>query len=222
MNSVAARIRVWDWTIRLFHWTLVVLIVALWRTAETGAMDWHRRLGLITMGLLVFRLYWGVAGPQTARFSSFIKGPRAIFAYLSKLRRRPYAPAFGHNPVGALSVAALLLALLAQIGLGLFAVDVDGLESGPLARYVSFEFGRAAAELHELVFNILVALIALHVAAVVSYLLVLKTNLVRPMMTGQRNAAPEEVALEPVEAPLWKVALGVVLAVSVVALIYVV
>jgi len=90
----------------------------------------------------------------------------------------------GHNPLGALSVIAILLALAAQVGLGLFATDTDGLESGPLSRYVSYEFSRAAGELHEDAFNILLLLIILHVAAIAFYLVVKRINLIGPMVTG--------------------------------------
>ena len=153
-------------------------------------MDWHRRFGLTMLGLVTFRLYWGVAGTQTARFSSFVKGPNAIAAYIRKLKR-PYSPAPGHNPLGALSVLALIAALVLQVTAGLFAVDVDGLESGPLSHLVSFDQGRAAAEFHETVFNILIALIVLHVAALIFYRVRLQTNLVTAMITGRRaNSEP--------------------------------
>ncbi|MAW80870.1 MAG: Ni/Fe-hydrogenase 1 b-type cytochrome subunit [Parvularcula sp.] len=181
---------IWDGAIRLFHWSTVALVALAWWSAENGHMDWHRRFGLTMLGLVTFRLYWGVAGTQTARFSSFVKGPNAIAAYIRKLKR-PYSPAPGHNPLGALSVLALIAALVLQVTAGLFAVDVDGLESGPLSHLVSFDQGRAAAEFHETVFNILIALIVLHVAALIFYRVRLQTNLVTAMITGRRaNSEP--------------------------------
>jgi cytochrome b len=125
----------------------------------------------------------GADRSATARFGSWRIGPAAILGYIRNLRSGVHKPSFGHNPMGTLSVIAILAALFMQVGTGLFAVDVDGLESGPLATLVSFEAGRQAAEIHEISFNILLALIGLHVAAIVAYLFFFKDNLVRPMVT---------------------------------------
>ena len=99
-----------------------------------------------------------------------------------------YRAAFGHNPLGALSVVAILLALITQVTLGLFASDTDGLESGPLSRYVDYEFAKDAGDLHEDFFNVLLVLIGLHIAAIVFYLVVKRTNLIGPMLTGSAGA----------------------------------
>lgn len=186
------RILVWDGALRLFHWLTAFMVLAMWWTAENGVMDWHKRLGILLLGLLTFRLVWGVFGSRTARFSSWQIGPGAIAAYLKGLRSGQHRPTFGHNPVGTLSVIAMLLALCTQVGTGLFSVDVDGLESGPLAALVSFEAGRLAAEVHEISFNVLLALVALHIAAIATYLVFFKDNLVRPMVTGRRAQADFE------------------------------
>ncbi|HSV28809.1 MAG TPA: cytochrome b/b6 domain-containing protein, partial [Candidatus Omnitrophota bacterium] len=102
-DPVITTIPVWDLPVRLFHWLLVALIGALWASGEFGKLDLHMLLGKAALALIVFRLAWGVAGSRTARFTDFVKGPRAIAEYL----RRPYA-VVGHNPLGALSVLALL------------------------------------------------------------------------------------------------------------------
>lgn len=185
-------ILVWDGALRLFHWSTVLLVAAMWWSAENHMMDWHRRMGMILVGLVTFRLAWGLLGPRTARFTSWQLGPGAMLGYLKSLKRGVHKPSFGHNPIGTLSVIAMLAALCVQLGTGLFAVDVDGLESGPLSTLVSFEAGRQAAEIHEVSFNILVALIGLHVAAVAVYLIFFKDNLVRPMVTGRRASADFE------------------------------
>ena len=207
---MASAHKVWDPAVRLTHWSFALLVPAMWLTAENGIMDWHRRLGLLLLGLIVFRIYWGFAGPVTARFSQFVKGPGAIAAYLGKLKR-PYTPSAGHNPLGALSVIALLAALLAQVCGGLFAVDIDGIESGYLSHLVSFETGRAAAELHEAGFNLLVGLIALHLGAIAFYFFAMKTNLIGPMLTGKREVgeAPPQAAMA---FPLVRLMIGVVIA----------
>jgi cytochrome b len=176
-----SRLRVWDLPLRLFHWLLVLLIAALWLSAEYRLMQWHRWFGYAATALLLFRILWGFAGSTTARFAAFVRGPRAVAAYL-----RGAAAAPGHNPLGGWSVLAMLIALLAQAGLGLFAVDVDGIESGPLARWVSFDAGRLAAEAHELLFNGLLALLALHLGAVAFYRFIRHDDLVGAMIRGHR------------------------------------
>jgi len=137
----APRIRVWDVPVRACHWLIVLFVAASWWTAETKRMDWHRYSGYVLLALATFRVYWGFFGSSTARFSQFVRGPRAVVSYL----KGRWAVMPGHNPLGALSVLVLLGLLLSQIVLGLFAVDVDGIESGPLSTYVSFDTGRAAA-----------------------------------------------------------------------------
>jgi cytochrome b len=195
------------------------LVAFSWWTAEQRQMQWHFWSGIAIVGLLVFRIYWGFAGPETARFSRFVKGPRTVFAYAGKLFRPDYRASFGHNPLGALSVVAILLALLTQVGLGLFASDTDGLESGPLSRYVSYEFSRAAGELHEDAFNILLFLIGLHVVAIIFYLAVKRINLIGPMISGHRKAGSDGLGAGLASAPLWRLGLGVALAALVVWLL---
>ena len=189
MAADTPRVLVWDGALRLFHWITVLLVGLMWWTAENGIMDWHKRMGMMLVGLIAFRLVWGVIGSPTARFASWQAGPGAVLGYLKDLRGGTHRPDFGHNPAGTLSVIAMLLALCVQVGTGLFSVDVDGLESGPLASLVSFEAGRQAAEIHEISFNVLLALIGLHLAAIATYLVFFKDNLVRPMVTGRRAAA---------------------------------
>lgn len=212
--------KVWDAPVRLVHWLLVFLIAASWWTAEEGEMQWHYWSGLTIVGLLVFRIYWGFAGPETARFANFIKHPGAVLSYTGKLFKPDYRAAFGHNPLGALSVIAILLTLIAQVGLGLFASDTDGLESGPLSPYVSYEVSTEAGGLHEAAWDILLILIGVHIAAIVFYLIVKRINLITPMITGSRKAHAVEgppSGIAPV--PLWRFLIGVALAALVVFLI---
>ena len=212
--------KVWDAPTRLVHWLFVFCVAFSWWTVENDRMDWHYLSGLTLLGLLVFRIYWGFAGPETARFAQFIKGPRAVLGYLPKLLKPNYRAAFGHNPLGALSVVAILGALITQVTLGLFASDTDGLESGPLSRYVDYDFAKDAGDLHEDFFNVLLVLIGLHIAAIVFYLVIKRTNLIGPMFTGTRDAANVEgpaSGIAPV--PLWRFAIGVVLAIAVVWLV---
>lgn len=195
VTPARVRVRVWDLPVRITHWAFVVGVIFSWWTAETGRLEWHMWSGYALLALLLFRLYWGFFGSSTARFSRFVRGPRAIGAYL----KGSWAEVAGHNPLGALSVLALLVLLLTQILLGLFAGDIDGMWSGPLSLYVSFEATRVAAEWHEVVFNVLMVVITLHVIAVLFYLF-RKQNLIGAMFTGNREFA---TVVEPVSVGSW-------------------
>lgn len=174
--------KVWDLPTRLFHWLIVLLFGFSWWSAETGLMDWHYRSGLAALVLLTFRLLWGIFGSDTARFAHFVKSPADVLGYLRRPAGSPHAA--GHSPLGGYSVIAMLLVLAVQIGTGLFAVDVDGLESGPLSPLVSFGQGRAAAAVHEASFAALQALIVLHLLAIAYYRL-RGRRLTMPMVTGR-------------------------------------
>jgi cytochrome b len=217
MTTPAAQIRIWDIPVRLVHWLLVLLVAVSWRTAESGQMEYHRYSGYAVLGLLCFRIYWGFFGSSTARFANFVRGPRIVLAYLRRLPLRVETHRLaipGHNPLGALSVIALLSLLAMQVILGLFAVDVDGIESGPLSTYVSFDAGRTAAHWHGTVFDILVWFIGAHVAAVLFYLLYKRQNLVASMLHGKQmhhGDVPPVAAASP-----WRLLAGILLAALVV------
>jgi cytochrome b len=199
-------IPLWDLPLRLVHWGFALLLPALWGTWFAGMMPVHRVLGYVALGLLLFRIYWGFAGSRTARFATFVRGPAAVARYLSA---KPNAPILGHNPLGALSVVALLALLGVQIGLGLIAQDVDGLFAGPLAHLVEYETSDAARELHETIFYVLLGFVALHLAAILFYLLARGDNLVGPMVTGRKRVAPPTSA--PAMASIGRAATGVIL-----------
>lgn len=202
-------ISVWDLPTRLIHALFVVCIAVSWWTAEQRLMDWHRYSGYTMLGLLVFRLYWGIAGSSTARFRRFVSGPRAVLDHLRQSREQR-ARVVGHTPLGSWSVVVLLLAMIVQVTLGLFATDVDGIESGPLSHLVSFDAGRAFADAHDLSFDVLMVLIGLHVAAILFYLLYDRNDLVSAMLSGRKRVAGEPSAMQP--APAWRLWTGVALA----------
>lgn len=197
------RVRLWDLPVRIVHWSFVLLMPALWWTWRAGRMDLHQTLGHILLALLLFRLFWGVAGSAPARFASFVSGPRAVLAYARGRRARPL---LGHNPIGGWSVVALLSLIALEVAAGLFTQDTDGIESGPLARFVTYEQADSARFWHGLVFDALVVLIAVHVAAILFYRLVKRDDLVTPMLTG-RKAVEGDIA-EPAFVPAWRVAAG--------------
>ncbi len=211
MSDTPVRTALWDGPTRLFHWSLAALILAAWLTAGKS-MEWHKLCGYAVLGLIVFRLWWGVAGGSTARFASFLKGPKTTLAYVSGLGSRKAGETAGHNPLGAWSVAAMLLLIALQAGLGLFATDIDGIESGPLSDKVDFDTGRLFSEWHELAFRVLQGLIGLHLAAIAFYAIWKRENLVGPMITGARRFSGAVAPLR--KAPLWSLAVGVVLAVA--------
>jgi cytochrome b len=182
---------------------LALLIPFSWWAAETHHLNWHRWSGYTVIAVLVFRIYWGLFGAETARFAHFVRGPGAILAYL----RGRAAPRLGHSPLGALSVIALLACLVVQVSLGLFSVDIDGFESGPLSDRVSFDQGRLAAGLHHINFNILLGLVALHLIAIAVYA-VRRRNLVGPMITGRQSWD----GVAPKAAPVWRILPGLALA----------
>jgi len=201
--------QVWDGPVRLTHWAIALLFAAAWYTYRDN-LQWHRYAGYALLTLVIFRIYWGFAGSSTARFSQFVKGPAQIAHYARALFRGTGSASLGHNPLGALSVLALIGLLLAQCVLGLFVTDVDGLESGPLSALVSFDTGRALSHWHSVLFTALKLVVALHIAAVGFYLVVKRDNLIRPMVTGHRHFDGD---LQPLRFGAWWHA-GIALAVS--------
>ena len=185
------KLPIWDLPIRLFHWVLVGLIAFSWWSAEYHYDDVHIWLGIAVLTLLIFRVLWGFFGSSTARFANFIRGPRAVFGYLRGEWR-----GIGHNPLGALSVVALLGLVSLQVGLGLIASDEDGLMQGPLVNLVSIGVSDTATELHEELFNVLLALIGLHIAAILYYRFKGK-KLVSPMITGKGEVEPGVQPMRP-------------------------
>ncbi|HYI43565.1 MAG TPA: cytochrome b/b6 domain-containing protein [Sphingomicrobium sp.] len=187
-------IAVWDLPTRLFHWTLAALIGFSWWTAEEEQLELHLYSGYAILTLVLFRLLWGVFGSSTARFANFVGGPSAVRAYLRDVRGWRGT---GHTPLGALSVVALLAITLAQVVTGLFNADNDGLYEGPLAQLADEGLLDAAHDLHELLFNVLLVFIALHVLAILFYRFVLGKKLVRAMIGGRAQLEPDTEPMRP-------------------------
>lgn len=189
---------VWDLPLRLFHWLLVLSMIASYATAKLGFdwMQWHFYLGYWTIGLLVFRIVWGFFGPRHARFSSFIRRPSAIGLYLRGMLKRNSARTVGHNPVGGLMVLAMLLLVSVQAVTGLFTTD-DVVWAGPYNPAVSSSTASTLSTIHNINFNILLGAIGLHIAAIVFYALYKRQNLVVPMLHGHLPSAvvPEHEAI---------------------------
>jgi cytochrome b len=169
---------VWDLPVRLFHWTLVLLIAFSWLSAEMDWMTWHLYSGYAVLALALFRVIWGFVGSTHARFGDFLYGPGAVIAYIRTLPSRTAAKFAGHNPLGGISVVLILLCVLVQTGTGLFSND-DILTEGPLYKHISKELSDWLTTIHKYNFNVLLALL---------YYLVYKSeNLVKPMFTGRKH-----------------------------------
>jgi cytochrome b len=179
---------VWDWPLRVFHWTLVLAVATSFATHYAGVewFDWHRRAGYVTVVLVAFRVAWGFAGSRHARFASFVRGPRALLDYL---QGRGAVPTAGHNPLGAVAVLAFLAALALQAVTGLFAND-EIANAGPFYGWIGQDTSNRLTALHAAGSKVLLGLVALHLLALAWHDLVRRRGLVRAFWTGRRAGAP--------------------------------
>jgi cytochrome b len=209
---------VWDLPTRLFHWLLVLLVIVSFATGNIGgnAMQYHARSGFVILALLLFRLVWGLLGSQPSRFKTFLKGPGAVLRYAATTLRREPECHLTHNPLGGWSVAALLTVLLVQAGTGLFAND-DIVTEGPLYGWVSKGTSDWITEAHEVNAGIIVALVVLHVAAVLFHLIYKRDNLLVPMFTGDKPCGATDGP--PGMRPRWLAMAAVALAAAAVYLL---
>ena len=186
-DPATATALVWDWPLRVFHWSLVLAVAGSFATHYAGMewFDWHRRCGYAAAVLIGFRLAWGFVGPRYSRFSSFLRGPRAVIEHLRG--RQPY-PKAGHNPVGAVSVLVFLASLALQAGTGLFAND-EIANAGPFYGWVAQETSNRLTGLHDLNSKVLIALIAMHLVAIAWYDGRRRLGLVRTFWTGRKAGA---------------------------------
>ena len=184
-------IRVWDLPIRVFHWLLVICIAGSFVTINLGDefIQWHAYFGYSILTLLIFRIVWGFVGSTHARFASFLPTKKAIFDYLSG--SSPCV--LGHNPIGAISVFALIFVLCVQVFTGLF-VDDEVSFQGPLAKYVSGSISSFLSEIHEGNQVVIYTLIAIHIAAIWYYKKFKGENLIKPMISGDKEIDPSEEA----------------------------
>jgi len=184
-------IRVWDLPIRLFHWLLVLCIAGSFISVNLGgnAIQWHAYFGYSILTLLIFRMIWGFVGSTHARFASFVPTKKAVLDYLQGSSPR----VLGHNPLGALSVFALLFALSVQVTTGLF-VDDEIAFQGPFAKYVSSSVVSLFSQIHEANQVVIYTLIAIHIAAIWAYKRFKGENLIKPMINGDKEIDPSEEA----------------------------
>jgi cytochrome b len=212
-----SRVFVWDIPVRLFHWTLVALMVALVITANIpiDVIGLHAKLGFAALALVLFRLLWGFIGSSYARFSQFVHGPGTVIAYARSLLAKQDGFVAGHNPLGGWMVVVLLLAVMLQVTLGMFSND-DVFFEGPLAYLVSKDTSDLITSLHGDMFNVLLALVILHVSAVIWHILFRGENLIFAMFTGHKELPPGIEAKDASGGGIWFALVSLAVSVAVV------
>jgi cytochrome b len=198
-----SKTKVWDLPTRLFHWSLVLCVACAWLSGEFGGFDlpipgfgpfgvdnmtMHAVFGTAVLALVFFRILWGLWGSDSARFATFIKGPKHVLAYAKKAKTDS-SYHYGHNPMGALMVVGLLSILVFQVISGYFGTD-DVFFNGPLSDLVSSETSQMITGLHEAGSGLIAIMVALHVAAVVIYKVIKKQDLIKAMITGYMPGRP--------------------------------
>lgn len=182
MNKTSSKIKVWDFPTRFFHWSLFMLLILLWLSAENAEMQWHQVFSYLLMVLLIFRLLWGFIGSETSKFKAFLVGPTKVIKYL---KSTPKPVSLGHNPIGGYMVMALLAILSLQLATGLFATD-EVFTEGPLYSVVDEDLALWLTWVHKVNFNLLLAFVSVHILAVLGYWLK-GDNLIKPMLTGYKK-----------------------------------
>jgi cytochrome b len=187
---------VWDLPLRLSHWGLALAVTGAFVTdwIGTAAFGGHVFCGSAALVIVLFRVAWGFVGPAHARFSDFLRGPRAVLASLPGLTRAAHRRLAGHTPLGGWMVLALLGLVGAQACLGLFANDEIS-HSGPLYGYVGGALSNRLSAWHVRIAYAILGAVALHVAAALYYRFALGDDLVRPLVTGYKRGVGADAAI---------------------------
>ena len=186
MNDLKKQ-KVWDPVTRVWHWVLVFSVTLGWGFGEFMSLDnvtWHFYLGYLILGLMVFRIVWGLFGPTPVRFKNLLQTVSSTIEYTKTITRRSPSGVAGHNPLGTLWLIAMLFLLSAQGITGLFIEEDDLDENGPLFEYVSDETSDMLNGWHDYLSTIILAMVILHVSVLFYYLLWKKENLIKPMING--------------------------------------
>jgi len=207
MQSQNAKIRVWDPLVRIGHWTLVVAFFTAYFTAEE-LEDVHVWADYWVGGYVIVRILWGFVGTKYARFTNFVRGPRAVFGYLASFFAKPHRRYLGHNPAGGVMIVALLLSLAATAFTGLM-VEAAAENEGPLVSWFGNPASTAAGssvthegsterveaknprahtyeEAHEVFANLSLGLVILHILGVLAGVFIHRENLIGAMITGDK------------------------------------
>lgn len=189
MDHTTSAVRIWDLPTRLFHVTLGLAVIGLIITGEVGgdAMRIHFWLGYVVLALVFFRIVWGLFGGHWSRFVNFLPSPQLVRNYIAALRRKEQPRSISHNPLGALSVLAMLTILLLQVASGLISDDEISI-SGPLTSLVPGAWVSFATNYHtEIGKVLLIFLLVLHVASVLFYRFFKNEDLIAPMIHGDKQ-----------------------------------
>jgi cytochrome b len=186
MSGSTLLVKVWDAPTRLFHWAIAVLVGFSWFSMHESWMELHFLSGYTILTLLLFRLVWGFVGSDTARFVGFLASPVAAFRHLAHIARREPDREIGHNAAGGWMVLVMLLLLVVQVVTGLFAND-DIMNEGPLAHLAGKPDSDWLTKIHDINFTLIEIAVALHVLAVLTYAVLKRQDLVRPMLTGRKR-----------------------------------
>ena len=168
-------VKVWDWPVRVFHWTLAASVIGAYATGESEDFErLHHTLGWVAAGLIAFRVVWGLVGTRYARFSEFVRGPEQVWSYIKSLRSSEPQHFVGHNPVGAVAVILLLGLTALSVYTGWLALAEDAAEW--------------LEEAHEIAANTLVPVVLVHVIGVLWSSRTHGENLLKAMLTGRKTA----------------------------------
>lgn len=211
------RVRVWDLPTRLFHWLIVVLVTAAYATVRLNWMQWHGWAGEVLLAVLIFRLLWGLFGSDTARFSRFLRSPRAAARYLKRMLIREPDHQVGHNPAGGWMILLLLALLLGEALTGIYVAN-DVADVGPLTEITPAPVANAITTAHATLWDILLAAIVLHVLAIAGYAAAKGQNLLLPMIIGTKWL-PLDVPPPRLAGPLLAIATAALSAAAAAALV---
>jgi len=182
LTTNTATVKVWDWPVRVFHWTLAASVIGAFVTGESEDFErLHQTLGWVAAGLIAFRVVWGLVGTRYARFTEFVRPPKAVWAYVKSLRSDQPQHFVGHNPVGAVAVIVLMGLTALSVCTGWLALADDA------AEWVE--------EAHEIAANTLITLVLVHVIGVLWSSRTHGENLLKAMLTG-RKTAPSEAGIQ--------------------------
>ncbi|MDO6445225.1 cytochrome b/b6 domain-containing protein [Colwellia sp. 1_MG-2023] len=209
---------IWDLPVRIFHWCFVGVLLALWYTSDqdNGLIEVHIKLGYTALGLTIFRILWGFVGTTHAKFINFIPRPKQIKSYIQQLRIGKVKNYIGHNPLGSLMVIFILFAVLVQATSGLFISD-DIFSAGPYNSVLTSELEKILKTVHSNGFNIIATLSAIHILAVLYYLIVKKQNLIKPMFTGKKSLNNDDAKHAIKHSKLF---IALIVAIAVVCFVY--
>jgi cytochrome b len=207
------KVKVWDLSVRFFHWALVASIGFLWYSGETGgtAMDWHVYVGYFVLGLIIYRVIWGFIGSRYARFGQFVTGPFVTLKYGAQFLIGREKEHLSHNPLGSWMVLILLTVIFLQAATGLFASD-DIFIEGPLYSLVPSDIAGMLTKIHHFNFNVILACIALHIAAVLVHLVFKREHLARSMVTGYKTSKNHEAV--SIKEPFIRMSIVAIIAIA--------